>query len=107
MLHDLRVALSGDPATRKHPAHTMSSKILGGFLAYNSNLHVINHPSIDNAFVGDTVQGVVLHIPTIDMATPPQLQFCSISPHFSMSLVGTPSVRIFSLVLDKGDDCRD
>jgi hypothetical protein len=63
MLHDLGV--SKDPVTLKHPAHTMSFELFGGFLAYD-HLHALNYPSVDDAFIGDVVQGTVLHTSIFD-----------------------------------------
>jgi hypothetical protein len=63
MLHDL--GLSKDTVTLKHPAHTMSFELFGGFLAYD-HLHAVKYPSVSNAFIGDVVQGTVLHTSFFD-----------------------------------------
>jgi hypothetical protein len=63
MLHDL--GLSEDPVTLEHPAHTMSFEIFGGFLGYE-HLHAVNYPSVDNVFIGDVVQGTILHTSILD-----------------------------------------
>jgi hypothetical protein len=63
MLHDLGV--SKDPVTLEHPAHTMTFELFGGFLAYD-HLHTVNYPSVDDTFIGDVVQGTVLHTSILD-----------------------------------------